>query len=195
MKAVRIHQHGGREVLKYEDIPEPGIKANEVLVHVRACALNHLDLWVRNGLPGMKFAMPHILGSDIAGEVIRVGDLCERVKPGQRVLLSPGLSCRQCAQCVSGIDNQCRRYTLFGTGVDGGNREYMPAPEYTIIPIPDSLTSSDPGRTNRQPGRPRRIRSLSALRRSHAPSHGGADLASLFHRADGRPDSGLGQRR
>jgi NADPH:quinone reductase-like Zn-dependent oxidoreductase len=139
MKAVRIHQHGGPDVLKYEDVPEPAMKANEVLVRVRACALNHLDLWVRNGLSGMKFAMPHILGSDIAGEVVRVGDLCERIKPGQRVLLSPGLSCRQCAQCLSGIDNQCRRYTLFGSGVDGGSREYMPVAEYAVIPIPDSL--------------------------------------------------------
>ena len=140
MKAVRIYQHGGPEVLKYEDIPEPAIQANEVLVRVRACALNHLDLWVRSGLRGMKLAMPHILGSDVAGEVIRVGELCERIKPGQRVLLSPGLSCRQCEQCVSGIDNQCRRYTLLGTGVDGGNREYMPAPEYAVIPIPDRLS-------------------------------------------------------
>jgi NADPH:quinone reductase-like Zn-dependent oxidoreductase len=140
MKAVRIEQHGGPDVLQYEDIPEPEIKADEVLLRVRACALNHLDLWVRKGLPGMKFAMPHILGSDIAGEVVRAGELCERIKPGQRVLLSPGLSCRQCAQCLSGIDNQCRRYTLFGTGVEGGNREYMPAPEYAVIPIPDSLS-------------------------------------------------------
>ena len=140
MKAVRIHQHGGPEVLQYEDIAEPAIKANEVLLRVKACALNHLDLWVRAGIPGVKFPMPHILGSDIAGEVVKVGELCERVKPGQRVLLSPGTSCRQCTQCVSGLDNQCRRYILFGTAIDGGNREYMPAPEYAVIPIPDSLS-------------------------------------------------------
>ena len=138
MKAVRIHQHGGPEVLRYEDVPEPEIKANEVLLRVRACSLNHLDIWARKGLPGMK--LPHILGSDIAGEVVRVGELCERVKPGQRVLLSPGTSCRQCEQCVSGNDNRCRKYTLFGTGINGGNREFMPAPEYTVIPIPDNLT-------------------------------------------------------
>lgn len=140
MKAVRIHQHGGPEILKYEDIPEPQIKATEVLVRVRACALNHLDLWVRGGLPGVKFAMPHILGSDIAGEVVRVGELCERIQAGQRVLLSPALSCRQCVQCVSGRDNLCRRFTLFGTGVDGGNRELIPAPEYAVIPVPDSMS-------------------------------------------------------
>ncbi len=139
MKAVVIHQHGGPEVLQYTDIPEPEIKANQVLVRVRACALNHLDLFVRAGIPGVKFAFPHILGSDIAGEVVRVGDLCERVKPGMRVLLAPGQSCRQCAQCVSGRDNQCRRYTLFGTGVQGGDREYLAAPEYSVIPIPDNM--------------------------------------------------------
>ncbi len=70
MKAVRIHQHGGPEVLQYEDIPEPSIKANEILLRVRACALNHLDLFVRSGIPGIKYTMPHILGSDIAGEVV-----------------------------------------------------------------------------------------------------------------------------
>ena len=139
MKVARIHQHGGPEVLAYEDAPEPQIKANEILLRVGACALNHLDLFVRGGIPGMKFDMPHILGSDIAGEVVDVGELCERVKPGWRVLLSPGLSCRQCAQCVSGNDNLCRRYTMFGYRVDGGNAEYIAAPEYSAIQIPDDM--------------------------------------------------------
>ena len=93
MKAVMIHQHGGPEVLRYEDTPDPQIKANEALIRVRACSLNHLDLFVRAGIPGVKFTFPHVLGSDIAGEVVRIGDLCERVKPGMRVLLSPGVSC------------------------------------------------------------------------------------------------------
>jgi len=115
------------------------VRADQVLVRVRACALNHLDLFVRSGIPGMKFAMPHILGSDIAGEVVAAGDLCERVKPGMRVLLSPGLSCRQCEHCLTGNDNYCRRYTIFGLGVDGGNAELIAAPEYSVIPIPDDL--------------------------------------------------------
>ncbi len=88
----------------------------------------------------MKFSMPHILGSDIAGEVVEVGELCERVKPGWRVLLSPGLSCRQCDQCAAGRDSYCRRYTLFGSGVDGGNAELLAAPEWTAIQIPDHLS-------------------------------------------------------
>ncbi len=81
-----------------------------------------------------------MLGSDIAGEIVAVGELCERVKPGWRVLLSPGLSCRQCEQCLSGNDNLCRRYTLFGLGVDGGNAELLAAPEYSAIPIPDDMS-------------------------------------------------------
>jgi NADPH:quinone reductase-like Zn-dependent oxidoreductase len=140
MKAVRIHQHGGPEVLVYEDAPDPQIKTNQVLVRVRACALNHLDLWVRAGLPGRQFPMPHILGSDIAGEVAAVGDLCERVRPGMRVLLAPGLSCRTCPECASGRDNYCSRYTIFGLGVEGGNAELVAAPEYSVIPIPDQLS-------------------------------------------------------
>src|SRR5260370_31549382 len=139
MKAARIHQHGPPEVLKYEDVPEPKIKANQIVVRVRACALNHLDLFVRAGIPGMKFTMPHILGCDIAGEVVEAGDLCERVKPGWRVLLSPGLSCRQCRQCLAGNDNLCRRYTVFGYTLDGGNTELLAAPEYSVIRIPDGL--------------------------------------------------------
>ena len=129
MKAVRIHEHGGPEVLRYEDTPPPKIKPDQVLVRVRACALNHLDLFVRAGIPGMKFSMPRVPGSDIAGEVVEAGELCERVKPGWRVLLSPGLSCRQCEHCLSGNDNLCRRYTIFGYAVDGGNSELLAAPE------------------------------------------------------------------
>src|SRR5690242_17287680 len=140
MKAARIHEHGSPEVLKYEEVPEPKIKANQILVRVRACALNHLDLFVRAGIPGMKFTMPHILGCDIAGEVVQVGELCERVQPGWRVLLSPGLSCRQCDQCVAGRDSFCRRYTIFGYGVDGGDTELLAAPEWTAIQIPDDLS-------------------------------------------------------
>src|ERR1700693_368899 len=140
MKAARIHQHGSPDVLVYEDAPEPQIKANQVLIRVRACALNHLDLFVRAGIPGMKFAMPHILGCDIAGEVVETGELCERVKPGWRVLLSPGLSCRQCDQCLAGRDSFCRRYTIFGYGVDGGNAELLAAPEWTAIQIPNDLS-------------------------------------------------------
>jgi len=98
---------------------------------------------VRNGIPGVDFGLPRVLGSDIAGEVVRTGAYCQRVKAGQRVLLAPALSCRQCRRCLEGRDNECRRYALFGAGLDGGNRECMPAPEYAVIPIPDDLSFED----------------------------------------------------
>ena len=139
MHLARIHRHGGPEALVYESAPEPAIQANEVLVRVRACALNHLDLFVRAGIPGMRFSMPHVLGSDIAGEIVEVGSLCRRVQPGWRVLLSPGLSCRQCEACLRGQDNFCRRFTTFGYGCDGGNTELLAAPEYSAIRIPGDL--------------------------------------------------------
>jgi len=75
MKAIRFHQHGGPEVLKYEDTPDPKILANEVLVRVKACALNHLDVWVRGGVPGWRIPLPHIVGADISGEVAEAGSL------------------------------------------------------------------------------------------------------------------------
>jgi NADPH:quinone reductase-like Zn-dependent oxidoreductase len=147
MKVARIHEHGGPQVLAYEDAPEPVIKANQILLRVRACSLNHLDLWIRGGIPGMKIPMPHVLGSDIAGEVLQTGELCERVEPGWRVLLSPGLSCRQCEFCVSGRDNQCRKYRLFGERAEGGNAELLAAPEYAAIRIPDDMSFEDAAAT------------------------------------------------
>jgi len=140
MKAVRFHEHGGVEVLRYEDAPEPRIEANEVLVRVKACALNHLDLWLRAGVRGWMLPMPHIVGSDIAGEVAEVGALAARVKPGDRVLLCPGISCGQCEACFKGLDSTCRSYTLFGVMVDGGYAEYVKSPEANVIAIPGDLT-------------------------------------------------------
>ena len=137
MKAVRIHQFGGPEVLTYEDIPDPQPRKNQVLVRVRACSLNHLDLWVRGGLPGVK--LPHILGSDIAGEIVEAGEYVTGFQPGQRVLISPMHYCGRCAKCVSGLQNQCREFTVVGNGVDGGNCELFAASPADIIPIPDSL--------------------------------------------------------
>ena len=137
MKAVRIHQFGGPDVLTYEEIPDPQPRKDEVLVRIRACAMNHLDVWVRKGLPGVK--LPHILGSDIAGEVVEAGEYLSGFKAGQRVLLSPMHYCGRCAKCVTGLQNQCREFTVVGNGVDGGDCELIAAPATNVIPIPDSL--------------------------------------------------------
>src|SRR5579884_1430684 len=114
MKAVVIPRHGGPEVLEYREVPDPEIGSNEVLVRVRACALNHLDLWVRRGLPGVEIPLPHIPGSDIAGEVVQVGRDVRLVRVGDDVVLAPGISCGHCQACLSGFDNRCREYTLLG---------------------------------------------------------------------------------
>ncbi len=140
MKAIVFSAHGGPDVLRYTDVQEPKIGPTEVLVKVRACALNHVDLWVRRGLPGIQIPLPHIPGSDISGEVAQVGGSVTRVRVGQRVLLAPGLSCGQCVACSAGNDNMCRRYTLFGYMVDGGCAEYVRSPEVNVIPIPGDLS-------------------------------------------------------
>jgi len=142
MKAVRFHEHGGPEVLRYEEAPDPEVAAHEILVRVRACALNHLDLWLRKGLPGVKVHLPHICGADMAGEVAAVGAVCTRVKPGQRVVLMPAVSCGQCQACLSGRDNLCRHYQILGGygPVDGGYAEYVKVPEVNAIPLADHLT-------------------------------------------------------
>jgi NADPH:quinone reductase-like Zn-dependent oxidoreductase len=140
MKAIVYSEHGGPEVLRYTDVPKPQIDAYEVLVRVRACALNHLDLFVRGGLPGIKIPLPHIPGSDIAGEVAEVGAKVTGIKVGERVLLQPGISCGSCPQCLAGNDNYCRQYVLFGQMVDGGCAEYVKSPSENVVPIPENMS-------------------------------------------------------
>jgi NADPH:quinone reductase-like Zn-dependent oxidoreductase len=137
MKAVRIHEFGGPEVLRYEDVPDAKPRKDQVMVRVRACSLNHLDIWVRKGLPGVK--LPHILGSDIAGEIVEVGEYVAGFKAGQRVLLAPMLFCNHCTKCVAGLQNQCREFAVLGNGADGGNCELVLVPAVNVIPIPESL--------------------------------------------------------
>ena len=140
MKAIVYAEHGGPEVLKYTEVPEPTIGADEVLVRVRACALNHLDLWLRRGIPSLKIPLPHIPGSDIAGEVARVGDGVTNVRARERVMLQPGISCGQCEKCVAGDDNLCKSYRIFGEMVDGGCAEYVKAPAVNCVAIPEGVS-------------------------------------------------------
>jgi NADPH:quinone reductase-like Zn-dependent oxidoreductase len=137
VKAIRIHEFGGPEVLKYEDIPDPVLRKDHVLVRVRACALNHLDLWVRKGLPGVQ--LPHILGSDIAGEIAECGEYIIDLNEGTRVLLAPMAFCNHCEQCNQGRHNFCPQFAVLGNGVDGGNCELIAVPRVNVIPIPDTL--------------------------------------------------------
>src|SRR5262245_33831908 len=114
MKAVRFHEHGGADVLRYEDVPDPEPGPGEIVVRVKAAALNHLDIWERKGLPGVALPLPHISGADVAGVVEQVGVGVSNFKLGDRTLLCPGISCMQCEACFAGRDNFCRRYSVLG---------------------------------------------------------------------------------
>ena len=140
MKAVIFSQHGGPKVLQYTDVADPEIKADEVLIEVRACALNHLDVWVRGGLPGIKIPLPHILGNDVAGVVRAAGELVTWVKPGDEVMLQPGISCGHCAECLDGRDNMCEAYDMIGYRRDGGYAELVSAPGVNVVPKPKNLS-------------------------------------------------------
>ena len=139
MKAVIFEQHGAPDVLRLAEVPDPQIKPNEVLVEVRACALNHLDVWVRNGLPGIKIPLPHILGNDVAGVVRDVGELVTWVRAGDEVMLQPGVCCGRCAECLAGRDNMCDEYDIIGYRRDGGYAELVAVPGINVIPKPKNL--------------------------------------------------------
>ena len=140
MKAVRVHKHGGLDVLVYESIPTPKIQQNEVLIEVKACALNHLDIWTRKGLPGIKLPLPIVPGSDISGVVCEVGKLVSGVKEGDKVVLAPGVSCGECKACLAGEDNLCPDYSILGFKRDGGYAEFVKVPSSNVIPMPEVLT-------------------------------------------------------
>ena len=140
MKAVLFRSHGGPDKLSYEDLPAPTIGSEDVLVRVKACALNHLDIWIRQGNPAYPMPLPHVTGSDVAGVVEQVGNRVEDVVVGQRVFISPGISCWKCEQCLAGRDNMCRSYSLLGAMTHGGYAEYVKVPFRNVLPIPENLS-------------------------------------------------------
>ena len=140
MKAVLFRAHGGPDKLSYEDLPTPTIGPEDVLVRVKACALNHLDIWIRQGIPAYPIPLPHVSGSDVAGIIEQVGTQAEGVTVGQRVFVSPGLSCWKCERCLAGQDNMCRSYGLIGAITHGGYAEYVKVPFRNVLPIPENLS-------------------------------------------------------
>jgi NADPH:quinone reductase-like Zn-dependent oxidoreductase len=140
LRAVAFEQHGGPEVLALRtDLPEPTASTGHVVVDVRACSVNHLDVWTRRGLP-YAIAMPHILGNDIAGVVSEVGPDVDYVRVGDPVMLAPGAGCNHCRACLDGDDNHCLRYDIFGLRKQGGYAEQVEAPARNCFPKPDHLT-------------------------------------------------------
>jgi NADPH:quinone reductase-like Zn-dependent oxidoreductase len=140
MRAVTLRAHGGPEVLQREELPEPEPGPGEVRVRVGAVALNHVDLWVRRGLPHLKLTYPFLLGADVAGTVDALGAGVTGVAVGDEIIVNPGHSCGRCRECLSGRDNLCRHFELMGEDRPGGYAEKIVVPAVNVVPRPASLT-------------------------------------------------------
>jgi len=145
MKAAVIHEHGELERVKVEEIAEPKLGKGEVILNVKSAGLNHLDIWVRKGRPGLKVAMPHILGSDAAGVVAAVGDDVTKVKVGDEVVLNPGLSCGLCEYCRRGQQSECFSFGIVGMSRQGTFAEYVAVPAQNIYPKPAYMNFDQAG--------------------------------------------------
>jgi NADPH:quinone reductase-like Zn-dependent oxidoreductase len=137
---VVFDRFGGPDVLEAREIADPAIAPDEALVRVRACGINHLDLWVRSGLRGLDIQMPHILGNDVVGEIAAIGSAVRHLQTGDRTLVLPTLSCRTCPQCFSGDDNLCRQYDVIGRRRNGGYAELVSVPAVNCLPYPENLS-------------------------------------------------------
>lgn len=137
MKATVFHEHGSPDVLQYEDFPDPDIGPDQVLVDVKAVALNHLDLFTRSGIPGLKLEMPHILGSDISGTVKEIGkNVTTDLDIGQKVIVDPGRSCGVCEYCIRGEESLCAKYGILGEHYRGGYADLISVDAKHVVPIP-----------------------------------------------------------
>jgi len=139
MKALVFYEHGGIEKLQIADVPKPTIGADDVLINVKASALNHLDLFVREGLPGLKLPMPHIPGSDGAGVIAEIGANVRGLSVGQRVTINPGLSCGACEFCLAGEHSLCPDFHILGEHCAGTAAEFVRVPARNVLPIPDDF--------------------------------------------------------
>jgi NADPH:quinone reductase-like Zn-dependent oxidoreductase len=136
MKAVLLYKHGGPEVLEYADFPEPEPGPDQVLVRLKAAALNRLDLWVRNGWPGIKLEYPHIPGADGAGEITGLGAGVQGWQVGERAVINSNLACGTCDACLAGWDNRCRDWHLLGETVRGTYAQYVCVPAQNVYRLP-----------------------------------------------------------
>ncbi len=140
MKALYYNELHGYRGITAGELPVPVIKDNEVLVRVEAFSLNHLDLWIMDGKYPVEISLPHIFGSDAAGVVERTGSCVDHIKPGDNVIVFPGLSCGRCARCLSGRDNECSGFSILGVIENGVSAEYVKVPARNIVQKPASLS-------------------------------------------------------
>lgn len=137
MKALCFYEHGDLDVLRYDDVPDPQVGPGQVLVRVRSCALNHLDIWVRGGWPGLRLQMPHWCGADIAGEIAALGEGVTGWEVGQRVVVDPGVSTAEDEYTRRGEDSVSHGYVIFGEQIRGGQAEYVAVPASNLMAIPE----------------------------------------------------------
>lgn len=140
MKAVQFSKHGTSNVLDIISLEEPQLEQNQVLIEIKAASLNHLDLWLRRGLPGLKIPLPHIPGSDASGVILEVGSEVKDWFVGDEVVIQPGTFCGSCQQCQSGHEDMCASYGILGETEGGVQRQYMCLPAVNIGPKPKSLS-------------------------------------------------------
>jgi NADPH:quinone reductase-like Zn-dependent oxidoreductase len=141
VKAVRIYDHGGVEQLCYGDAPEPKlVSRGDAIVKLSAAALNHIDIWNRRGLTGMKFQFPHILGADGAGTIVEIGDDVTNIKIGDAVCLYPPSGCGRCEFCLTDRDYLCVYLRVLGERDEGTYAEYVRVPARNCFPIPPGLS-------------------------------------------------------
>jgi len=136
MKAVQFHEHGGREVLRYEDVPTPEPGAGEVLVRIRSCGLNHFDVDLRENISRWPLELPHILGVEFAGDVAAIGEGVSGFREGQAVWVLHEIPCLECEYCLAGMDNLCLRAEMYSVQRPGGYAEYATAPARAVFPLP-----------------------------------------------------------
>jgi NADPH:quinone reductase-like Zn-dependent oxidoreductase len=139
MRAWRVHEHGPPSTLRLDELPLPEPGPGEVRVRVGAVALNHLDLWVRRGVPGHRFPLPIIPGCDVAGTVDALGPGAGGIEPGATVLAAPGMGCGRCTECLGGDDYLCRFYGILGETRDGGCAEALCLPATHVVSPPRDL--------------------------------------------------------
>jgi NADPH:quinone reductase-like Zn-dependent oxidoreductase len=143
MRALVMREHGDLSRLTVAEMPTPKVdRPGHVRVRLKAAALNHLDLWTLRGLPGLRLDFPHVLGGDGAGIVDEVGGDVTCVRPGDRVMLNPGLSCHRCDYCLAGDHSLCSDYRLLGEHVPGTLAEYIVVPEWNLAPLPSGSTGA-----------------------------------------------------
>jgi len=145
MKAAVIREHGGPDRVRVEDVPEPKCGRDEVVLDVRAAGLNHLDIWVRNGRPGLNLPKPHVLGSDAAGVVVSVGANVTGVNVGDEVIVNPGLSCGLCERCRSGEQSECVSFGIVGLSRPGTFAEKVAVPARNVLPKPAHMSFNEAG--------------------------------------------------